>query len=204
MILKPAVSLDAADPGGRNAVTADDHASDSNAGKETDFALTMAAKFRSAARAADDLAARCREVARWYAEQVEPELASDVDASAPSIAQAFQEVYQQGHSILAVLYERRTASDPFLDQQAAAGIELAVAPSPCRRCPRDLLWTRDEAGKFLPLDPRPLPALAIPAHQRWLPDHDALRDNNQPPRMRRAREHTEGYAYRRHTCPEPV
>jgi hypothetical protein len=169
---------------------------------ETDFAIDMVATLRTAARAADDLAVRYRELARRLAAQVDGDVPSDVDPSGPPIGQAFREVYQQGHAILRMLYERRATSDPSLDKQASAGIELEVSPSSCKYCPGLLLWTRDEAGKFLPLDPQPFPALAIPPSERWLPDLNVSRDN-QPPRMRRARDRTEGYVYRRHTCPDP-
>jgi hypothetical protein len=106
----------------------------------------------------------------------------------------------KGHAILATLYERRTAADPAIDRQAEIGIELVVTPSTCKYCPGLLLWTRDDAGKPLPLDPRPFPALAIAANHRWLPDRSGPGDNGLP-QMRRARDQIEGYAYRRHLCP---
>jgi hypothetical protein len=171
--------------------------------EESDFALNMATMLRTAARAADELAARYRELARRFADQVDDDLASDLDPSGPSVGQAFREVDQQGHEILVALHRHRTASDPSLDEQAAAGIELTIAPSPCKYCPRQFLWARDEGGAFLPLDPRPLPALAIAPNRRWLPDRDSSGDN-QPPRMRRARDQVEGYAYRRHSCSDPT
>jgi hypothetical protein len=180
----------------------DDHINSGFTDKEVEFAINMAAMLRTAARAADELAVSYRELARRFAEQVDADLAFDVDPSQPPLGQAFREVYEQGHAILAALHDRRAASDPSLDRQAAGGIELAVAPSPCKYCPRLLLWARDEAGRFLPLDPRPFPALAIAANRRWLPDSKVPTDN-QPPRMRRAPDQTEGYAYRRHSCSEP-
>jgi hypothetical protein len=149
-----------------------------------EFAIEMAAKLRTAARAADELAVSYRELARRFADQVDADLASDADPLGLPIGVAFREVYQQGHAILATLYERRTAADPALDGRTAAGIELAVTPSTCKYCPGLLLWTRDEAGKPLPLDSRPFPALMIAANQRWLPDRNVLGDT-WPPRMRR-------------------
>jgi hypothetical protein len=109
----------------------DTYANDDNADNEAEFAINMAALLRTAARAADELAVSYREFARQFAEQVDADLASDVNPSGLPIGQAFREVYTQGHAILATLYEHRTASDPLLDQRAAAGIELAVTPSPC-------------------------------------------------------------------------
>jgi hypothetical protein len=117
-----------------------------------------------------------------------------------SIGLAFGEVYQQGHAILATLDEQRTAGDPAVDRQAATGIELAVTPTTCKYCPGLLVWAREEAGKPLPLDPPPFPALLIAANQRWLPDPNVPGDNR-PPRMHRVHDQTEGYAYRRHNCP---
>lgn len=179
---------------------AHDHTADGSA-DEVEFAVSMTAMLRTAARAADELAASYRELARRFAEQVDAELASDVDPSALPIGQAFRDVSQQGHAILTTLYEHRTASDPSSAQEAAAGIELAATPSPCKRCPLLLVWARDEAGGFVPLDPQPLPALAITAHHRWLPDRSVPAGDNRPPRVRRAPDQTEGYAYRRHSCP---
>src|SRR5215211_2444205 len=100
------------------------------------------------------------------------------------IGLAFREVYQQGHAILATLYEQRTAGDPAVDRQAATGIELAVTPTTCKYCPGLLVWARDETGKPLPLDPRPFPALMIATNQRWLPDPNVPGDNRLP-RMHR-------------------
>ena len=176
------------------------HANDGDSDNEVEFALNMVAMLRTAARAADEFGVSARELARRFAEQVDADLASDADPSGLPIGQAFREVYQQGHAILATLYEHRTAADPALDQQAAAGIELVVTPSNCKYCPGLLLWTHDEAGKPVPLDPRPFPALAIAANQRWLPDRNMTGDR-WPPRMRRAPDRTEGFAYRRHNCP---
>jgi hypothetical protein len=147
-----------------------------NPDEEVEFAIEMAAKLRTAARAADELGVSYRDLARRFADQVDADLASDADPLGLPIGAAFREVYQQGHAILATLYERRTAADPALDGRAAAGIELAVTPSTCKYCPGLLVWTRDEVGKPLPLDPRPFPALMIAANQ------------------------AEGYAYRRHDC----
>ena len=101
----------------------------------------------------------CRELARRFAEQVDADHVPDADPSGLPIGLAFREVYQQGHAILATLYERRNAADPAIDRQAVTGIELAVTPSTCKYCPGLLLWTRDEAGKPLPLDPRPFRSL---------------------------------------------
>jgi hypothetical protein len=184
-------------------MTADHHIYDGGAGHEPDFAINMAAMLRTAARAADELAGAYRELARRFADQVDDDLASDLDPSAPSVGQAFREVDQQGHEILVALHKHRTASDPSVDEQASAGIELAVTPRPCKYCPSLLLWARDEGGAFLPLDPRPFPAVAIAANRRWLPDRDVAGDN-QPPRMRRTRDQMEGYAYRRHSCSDPT
>lgn len=171
-----------------------------NPDEELEFAIEMAAKLRTAARAADELGVSYRELARRFADQVDADLASDADPLGLPIGVAFREVYRQGHAILATLYERRTAADPALDGRAAAGIELAITPSTCKYCPGLLLWTRDEAGKPLPLDPRPFPALMIAANQRWLPDRNVPGDT-WPPRMRRVPDQAEGYAYRRHDCP---
>jgi hypothetical protein len=178
----------------------DDHANNGAADNEVEFAINMTMMLRTAARATDELAVSYRELARRFAEQVDADLASDVDPLGLPIGLAFREVYLQGHAILATLYEHQTASDPSLDQQAAAGIELPITPSPCNTCSGMLLWTRGEAGRPLPLDPQPLPALAIAATQRWLPARNVPGDNR-PPRMRRAPGQTEGYAYRRHDCP---
>jgi len=177
-----------------------DHVNNGNTDEEFEFAISMAAMLRTAARAADEFGVSCRELARRFAEQVDAEQVPDADPFGLPIGLAFREVYQQGHAILATLYKRRTAADPTIDRQAATGIELAVTPSTCKYCPGLLLWTRDESGKPLPLDPRPFPALAIAANQRWLPDHNMPGDNGLP-QMRRARDQTEGYAYRRHLCP---
>jgi hypothetical protein len=177
-----------------------DHAKNGNADNEVEFAVNMTTMLRTAARAADELAVSCRELTRAFAEQVDADLASDADPLGLPVGLAFRVVYLQGHAILAALYEHRTASDSSLDQQATDGIELPITPSPCNSCPGLLLWARDQAGKPLPLDPRPLPALAIAATQRWLPDR-TVRGDNRPPRMRRAPHQTEGYAYRRHDCP---
>jgi hypothetical protein len=177
-----------------------DYANNGTADNQVEFAINMTVMLRTAARAADELAVSYRELARRFAEQVDADLASDVDPSGLPIGVAFREVYLQGHAILATLYEHQTASDPSLDRQAAAGIELAVTPSPCNYCPGLLLWTRNEAGTLLPLDSRPFPALAIAEHQRWLPARN-VRGDNRPPKMRRAPDQTDGYAYRRHDCP---
>src|SRR6266498_1532642 len=101
-----------------------DHINNGNGDNEAEFAANMAVMLRTAARAADELAMSFRASARRFAEQVDAELAFDVDPSSLPIGVAFREVYQQGHAILAALHERRTASDPPLDQRAAAGIEL--------------------------------------------------------------------------------
>jgi hypothetical protein len=186
--------------GGPDATMTTDHVHGANPDEEVEFAISMATMLRTAARAADEFGVSCRELARRFAEQVDTDYVSDADPLGLPIGLAFQEVYQQGHAILATLYERRTAADPTIDRQAVTGIELAVTPSTCKYCPGLLLWTRDEAGKPLPLDPRPFPALAIAANQRWLPDRNVLGDNGLP-HMRRARDQTEGYAYRRHLCP---
>jgi hypothetical protein len=147
--------------GGPDATMATDHANLGNPDDEMEFAISMAARLRTAARAADELGMSCRELARRFADQVDADLASDADPLGLPIGLAFREVYQQGHAILATLYEQRTAGDPAVDRQAATGIELAVTPTTCKYCPGLLVWTRDEAGKPLPLDPRPFPALMI-------------------------------------------
>jgi hypothetical protein len=185
---------------GPDATMANDHVNSSNEDEEIEFAIRTTAMLRTAARAADEFGVSCRELARRYAEQVDADHVSDADPLGLPIGLAFREVYQQGHAILATLYERRTAADPTIDGQAVTDIELAVTPSTCKYCPGLLLWTRDETGKPLPLDPRPFPALAIAANQRWLPDRN-VSGHNGLPQMRRARDHTEGYAYRRHLCP---
>jgi hypothetical protein len=177
-----------------------DHVNGTNADEELEFALSMAAMLRTAARAADEFGVSCREMARRFAEQVDADQVSDADRLGLPIGIAFREVYQQGHAILAALYEHRIAADPTLDRQAVTGIELAITPSTCKYCPGLLLWTCDETGKPLPLDPRPFPALAIAANQRWLPYRNVPGGNGLP-QMRRARDQTEGYAYRRHLCP---
>ena len=159
--------------------TMTDHVNGANADEEFEFALSMAAMLRTAARAADELGVSCREMARRYAEQVNADQVSDADPLGLPIGMAFREVYQQGHAILATLYERRIAADPTLDRQAVTGIELAVTPSTCKYCPG---------------------LLAIAANQRWLPDRNVPSGNGLP-QMRRARDQTEGYAYRRHLCP---
>jgi hypothetical protein len=120
--------------------------------KRSNSVTSMAAILRTAARAADEFGVSCRELARRFAEQVDADHVSDADPLGLPIGLAFREVYQEGHAILATLYERRTAADPTIDRQAVTGIELAVTPSTCRYCPGLLLWTRDEAGKPLPLD----------------------------------------------------
>jgi hypothetical protein len=182
-----------------------DHTNNGNPDDEMEFAISMAARLRTVARAADELGVSCRELARRCADQVDADLASDADPLGLPIGLAFREVYQQGHAILAALYEHRTAADPAVDRHAATGIELAVTPSTCKYCPGLLLWTRDETGKPLPLDPWPFPALAIEANRRWLPDRNVpggtVPGSNELPQMRRARDRTEGYAYRRHDCP---
>jgi hypothetical protein len=185
---------------GPDATMATDNVNSFNADEEIEFAISMAAMLRTAARAADEFGVSCRELARRFAEQVDADHVSDADPLGLPIGLAFREVYQQGHAILATLYERRTASDPAIDRQAEIGIELVVTPSTCKYCPGLLLWTRDDAGKPLPLDPRPFPALAIAANHRWLPDRSGPGDNGLP-QMRRARDQIEGYAYRRHLCP---
>jgi hypothetical protein len=192
--------LSPAHDGESDATMATDHVNSGNPDDEVEFAISMAARLRTAARAADELGVSCRELARRFADQVDADLASDADPLGLPIGLAFREVYQQGHAILASLYEHRTAGDPAVDRQAATGIELAVTPTACKYCPGLLVWARDEAGKPIPLDPRPFPALMIAANQRWLPDHSVPEDNRQP-RMRRVRDQTQGYAYRRHDCP---
>ena len=179
---------------------ATDHDNTGNSDDGVEFAIAMAARLRTAARAADELGVSCRELARRFADEVDADLASDADPLGLPIGIAFREVYEQGHAILATLYEQRTAGDPAVDRQAATGIELAAPPTACKYCPGLLVWARDEAGKPLPLDPRPFPALMIVANQRWLPDRNVPGDNR-PPRMRRVHDQTEGYAYRRHDCP---
>ena len=109
-----------------------DHANNGDADNEVEFALNMAAMLRTAARAADEFGVSARELARRFAEQVDADLASDADPSGLPIGQAFREVYQQGHAILATLYEHRIVADPAVDQRAAAGIELSVSPSNCK------------------------------------------------------------------------
>jgi hypothetical protein len=89
-------------------MTADHHIYDGDAGHEPDFAINMAAMLRTATRAADELAGRYRELARRFADQVDDDLASDLDPSAPSVGQAFREVDQQGHQILVALHKHRT------------------------------------------------------------------------------------------------
>jgi hypothetical protein len=170
---------------GPDATMATDNVNSLNADEEIEFAISMAAMLRTAARAADEFGVSCRELARRFAEQVDADHVSDADPVGLPIGLAFREVYQQGHAILATLYERRTAADPAIDRQAEIGIELVVTPSTCKYCP---------------LDPRPFPALAIAANHRWLPDRSGPRDNGLP-QMRRARDQIKGYAYRRHLCP---
>jgi hypothetical protein len=128
---------------------ATDHVNIGNPDDEIEFAISMAARLRTAARAADELGVSCRELARRFADQVDADLASDADPLGLPIGLAFREVYQQGHAILATLYEHRTAGDPAVDRQAATGIELAVTPTACKYCPGLLVWARDEAGKPL-------------------------------------------------------
>jgi hypothetical protein len=139
---------------------ATDNVNSYDADEEIEFAISMAAMLRTAARAADEFGVSCRELARRFAEQVDADQVPDADPAGLPIGLAFREVYQQGHVILATLYERWTAADPAIDRQAEIGIELMVTPSTCKYCPGLLLWTRDDAGKPLPLDPRPFPALA--------------------------------------------
>jgi hypothetical protein len=105
---------------------ATDHANISNPDDEMEFAIGMAARLRTAARAADELGVSCRELARRFADQVDADLASDADPLGLPIGLAFREVYQQGHAILATLHEHRTAGDPAVDRQAVTGIELTV------------------------------------------------------------------------------
>jgi hypothetical protein len=177
---------------------ADDYTIADNADDEVEFAIKMTAMLRTAARATDELAISYRELARRFAEQVDADLASDVDPIGLPITLAFREVYQQGQAILAALHERRTASDPTGVQRSAEGIELAARPTQCKRCPRLLVWVRNEAGEFVPLDPEPVPALAIAPNQRWVPERNVQGDNH-PPRVRRAAEEIDGYVYSRHS-----
>jgi hypothetical protein len=185
---------------GPDATMATDHANIGNPDDEMEFAISMAASCGRPLVLPTELEVSCRELAHRFADQVDADLASDADPLGLPIGLAFREVYQQGHAILATLYEQRTAGDPAVDRQAATGIELAVTPTACKYCPGLLVWARDEAGKLLPLDPRPFPALMIAANQRWLLDRN-IRGDNRPPRMHRVHDQTEGYAYRRHNCP---
>jgi hypothetical protein len=50
-----------------------------NPDEEVEFAIEMAAKLRTAARAADELGVSYRELARRFADQVDADLASDAD-----------------------------------------------------------------------------------------------------------------------------
>jgi hypothetical protein len=106
-----------------------DHAQNGNPDDEVEFAIMMATRLRTAARAADELGVSCRDLARRFADQVHADLASDADPLGLPIGLAFREVYQQGHAILATLYEHRTAADPAVERRAVPGIELAVSPS---------------------------------------------------------------------------
>jgi hypothetical protein len=86
---------------------ATDNVNSYNADEEIEFAISMAAMLRTAARAADEFGVSCRELARRFAEQVDADHVSDADPVGLPIGLAFREVYQQGHAILATLYERR-------------------------------------------------------------------------------------------------
>ena len=184
---------------GPDATMATDNVNSYNADEEIEFAISMAAMLRTAARAADEFGVSCRELARRFAEQVDADHVSDADPVGLPIGLAFREVYQQGHAILATLYERRdrcrSGHRPSSRNRHRAGGHAKYLQVLSR-----LLWTRDDAGKPLPLDPRPFPALAIAANHRWLPDRSGPGDNGLP-QMRRARDQIEGYAYRRHLCP---
>jgi hypothetical protein len=56
-----------------------DHANIGNPVDEMEFAITMAARLRTAARVADELGVSCRELARRFADKVDADLASDAD-----------------------------------------------------------------------------------------------------------------------------
>jgi hypothetical protein len=113
-----------------------DHVNSGNNDEDIEFAIRMVEMLRAAARAADEFGVSCRELARRFADQVDADHVSHADPLGLPIGLAFREVYQQGHAILAALYERRTAADPTIDRQAIIGIELAVTPSTCRSRPR--------------------------------------------------------------------
>ena len=85
--IDPQLSLLA--PRGLDAVSAADPIYNGDEDHETDFAIDMVATLRTAARAADDLAGRYRELARRLAAQVDGDVPSDVDPSGPPIGQAF-------------------------------------------------------------------------------------------------------------------
>jgi hypothetical protein len=57
---------------GADATMATDNVNSFNADEEIEFATSMAAMLRTAARAADEFGVSCRELARRFAEQVEP------------------------------------------------------------------------------------------------------------------------------------
>ena len=80
-----------------------DHVNGDNADEEVEFAISMAAMLRTAARAADEFGVSCRELARRFAEQVDADYVPDADPLGLPIGLAFREVYQQGHAILATL-----------------------------------------------------------------------------------------------------
>jgi hypothetical protein len=60
---------------------ATDHGNIDNPDDDMEFAISMAARLRTAARAADELGVSCRELARRFADQVDADLASDADPS---------------------------------------------------------------------------------------------------------------------------
>lgn len=78
--------------GGWHATMLADHANNGNADNQVEFAIKMTVMLRTAARAADELAVSYRELARRFAEQVDTDLASDVDPSGLPIGVAFREV----------------------------------------------------------------------------------------------------------------
>lgn len=107
---------------GPDATMATDNVNSYNADEEIEFAISMAAMLRTAARAADEFGVSCRELARRFAEQVDADHVSDADPVGLPIGLAFREVYQQGHAILATLYERRTAADPAIDRKPKSAL----------------------------------------------------------------------------------
>jgi hypothetical protein len=65
--------------GGPDATMTTDHVNGANADEEIEFAISMTARLRTAARAADEFGVSCRELARRFAEQVNADHVSDAD-----------------------------------------------------------------------------------------------------------------------------